>query len=83
MLSSSLDSDDRDICWLPPGSPLGGEVATGEVDVACPGIARKVRPFPGRGAGLETVGGQPVRETIGFAAVRAAREFELSVDLTD
>jgi hypothetical protein len=86
-MSSLLDSDDRDICSLPPGSPFGGEVATGEVDLACPGIPREasergVRPFPGRGAGLETVDGQPVRETIGFAAVRAGVCFELSPDVT-
>ena len=80
---SLLDSDDRDICWLPPGSPSGGEV-----DMACPGIAREaseseVRLSSDRGAGLETLDGQPVRETIGFAAVRAAGGFELSADVTD
>ena len=91
-MCSSLDSDDRDICWLPPGSPWGGggEVAPGEVDLACPGTGiargaseREVRPFCDRGAGLETVCGQPVRETIGFAAVRAAKGVELSADVTD
>ena len=88
-MCSLLDSDDRDICWLPPGSPLGGEVAPGEVDLACPGTGvargaseREVRPFSDRGAGLETLDGQPVRETIGFAAVRAAGGFELSAGVT-
>lgn len=58
------------------------------MDVACPGIAgeaseRGVRPFPGRGAGLETVAGQSLREPIGFTAVRAGGCFELSAGVTD
>jgi hypothetical protein len=46
---------------------------------------REVRPFPGpgRAVGLGTLSGQPVRETIGFAAVRACRCLELSADETD
>jgi len=86
-MSNLLDLDDRDICWLPPTSSLGGEV-----DVACSGMAseaseREVRPapFPGRVVGLGTLDGQPVRETIGFVAVRvrASGCFGLSVDVLD
>jgi hypothetical protein len=84
-MSNLLDSDDCDICWLPPASSLGGEV-----DVACSGMAseaseREVRRFPGRVVGLGTLDGQPVRETIGFAAVRvrAGECFGLSVDVLD
>ncbi len=74
-MSNLLDTDDRDISWLPPASSLGGEV-----DVACSGMAseaskREVRPVcRGRtvNLGLGTVGGQPrLCEFIGFAAVRA------------
>ena len=36
--------------------------------------------FPGRALGLGTLDGQPVRETIGFAAVRAGGCFGLSLD---
>jgi hypothetical protein len=59
------------ICWFLSISSLRGEV-----DVACPGMAgeeeREVRPFPVLGVGLGTLSGQPVREAIGFVAVRAA-----------
>jgi hypothetical protein len=81
-MSNLLHSDDRDI---PPGSSLGGKV-----DVACPGMAneapeREGRSFPGRvvGLSLRTLGGQPVRETIGFAAVRVGRCFGLLVSVSD
>jgi len=82
-MSNLLDSDDRDICWLPPASSLGGEV-----DVACTGMAREasereVSPFPGRAIGLGRLDGQSVHETIGFAAVRAGRCFRLSVDVSE
>jgi hypothetical protein len=81
-MSSLLDSDDRNIYWPPPAS-LGSET-----EVACPGLAseaseRDVHPFPRRGVGLGTLVGQPVRETIGFAAVCAGGCFKLLVDVSD
>ena len=42
-----------------------------------------MRPFPGRGVGLGTLDGQPVRETIGFAAVRVGRCFGPPIDISD
>jgi hypothetical protein len=79
-MSNLLDSDDGDIL---PASSLGGKV-----DVACSGMAseaaeREGRPFPGRAVGLGTLDGQPVRETIRFAAVCVGRRFGLSVDVSD
>ena len=58
----------------------------GEVDVACSGMASgaselEVNPFSGRVVGLGILGGQPARETIAFAAVRAGGYFGLSVDI--
>jgi hypothetical protein len=79
-MSNLYDLDDRDISCLPPASSLGGKA-----DSTCSGMAsgaseREARSFFGRGFGLGTSDGQPVRETIGFAAVRAGCRFELSSD---
>lgn len=83
-MSTLLDSDNPDIRWLPPVSPLRGEV-----DLTCSSEASKrevsaVSHFPGRARGLGTLDGQPLRETIGGeAAVRAGRCFGLSADVSD
>jgi hypothetical protein len=66
-MSTLLDAEDRELCWLLPASSVGGEV-----DVACTGTAGEASewelcPFPGRlqiAVGRGTLDGQ-VRETIG------------------
>lgn len=67
------------------GIGLGGEVGVGSSGVASERSEREVRPFPGRAAGLGTLGGQLGRETIGSAAVRvrAGGCFELPAEEED
>jgi hypothetical protein len=61
-----LDDRDRDICWLPPASSLGGEVDVRRTS------ERELSPFffSWSCCWFRDLR-QPVRETIGFAAVRA------------
>lgn len=78
-----MDPDDRehDICWLPPASSLGGDV-----DAVCGASEHKVASFLtflGRAVGLGTLDGQPVRETIGFVAVRAGGFFRHPVNISN
>ena len=44
-MSNLLDSDDREICRLPPASPLGGG-DVGRSGMASEAPKREVRPFP-------------------------------------